>query len=570
MRSPHAKTAIAALVTLAMTFVSCVSPPDPEPPWRGPRLVLLGANGRHLGPGEPYSIPLGGPDRALPLHTPVREALAVRNEGDVSLTLEGLWLVPLGGTRPGELTLLTPRRAADVPLALEPTTLRPGEQLDFDLGVRLAASGIRRAALTARWVEGADVAVEVRALGAGSERLWDPAAVLPSARIAAGSGPDLELRAASVANDNVYVTARGVGGAHDSAAIAARILPDGRVAWEVAIAAVAGADFAPQGICAGEQSVVVVGHLDAPRAQAAAVALDTSGGLRWTRTWEGSPAADGGSLLHCSIKNARVWLAGTESDTAGGTPVRSLVLAASLSDGAPSGSWRTEAQQEAVGVADLAVTRDGGGSVVAEVRGKIGAVTWVAPDGSSTLALPGPAAALALLPEGDVAVAWREPEVTSVGRVGAGGTARWTTTLPALDAIRVRVDGASVVVAGDDGRGLTVAWLGASDGALQKAASLYLAGGNLELGAVSVGRDGLRLVGLGDTDGDGVWYEAAPAWAPRGVRVFPARSGALAPVAGRWDAVAASARPVDDLLRAADRDATAALLVTGLRRSGSE
>jgi hypothetical protein len=493
----------------------------------------------------------------------------VRNEGDVPLTLEGLWLVPLGATRPDELALLAPSRAAEVPLAFDPVTLRPGEQLDFDLGVRLAASGLRRAALTTRWTEGADVAVEVRALGAGSERLWDPAAVLPGARIAAGSRPGLELLAASVANGNTYVAGREERGAHDSSASVARILPDGRVAWEVAIGSVAGAGFAPRGVCAGGQSVVVVGHLEAPREQAAAVALDTSGGLRWARTWEGPPAG-GGALLHCNIKGARVWLAGTESDTAGGAPVGSLVLSASLADGASLGSWRTEGRPEATGIADLAVASDGALAALAEVRGKGGAATWFGDDGADSLALPGPAAALALLPAGDVVVAWREPGRTSVGRVGAEGTARWTSALPALDAIRVSVDGDRVAVVGEDGGGWTVAWLGVTDGTLQQAATLYLGDRPPDLGAASVGRDSLRLVGLGDAHDDILWYEAALVWSPQGVRVFPVRHGELAPVQGWWDAVATSAWPTDDLLSAADPGGEGALLVTGLRRSGSE
>ncbi|TNF25818.1 MAG: hypothetical protein EP329_22335 [Deltaproteobacteria bacterium] len=546
----------------ALPPTACVSPPAPEPPWTGPRLVIVGANGARLGPDRPYAIPLGDGDRALPLRRPLREALAVRNEGDAPLTVRSLALTPLGDTLPEELVLLAPTRAEVEPLVVADVRLAPGEQLDLDVAVWPAVSGLRRAALTVRWAEGTDLAVELRARGEGDARLWDPAVPLPGPRLVPADGAALTPVAVASANGNAYLLGDGEDGA-----TVARVLPDDRLAWVVSLPPLVGRRFVPFGLCARDATLAIVGELTGDDVDhPAVVALDAAGTLRWARTWQDV----NGSALQCALDGPRVWVAGVVHPDTPATSSALTVLAAQSDTGALVHAWRGEPDAEPLWVSALEAGRDEATAWLGGAVGKRGFTLQAGPEDLAGDWLPGPVEALTAAPDGALVVAWGEPRATVVARLDGDGP-RWTSALPPLSGVRLAVEDDALVVAGRGEDGWSVFWLAAMDGGLQDGASLVFAGAAPELASMAAAQDGIALAGV-DGSRPHFWARAPTAWHPRGLPGRDPMSPTLAPVPATWTPTSLGWKAQDtvDRLAAASADDAGAFVLSGLRRGGSE
>ena len=576
------KQALTTLTLLAAAAAAaCTSPPEPQPPWRGRQLTILGANGRHLGPDAAYWLPLGAADRTLPIRTPVREALALRNDGDEPLTLESVFLTPLGDTRPDEFALLAPSRAQEVPLGLLPTRLAPGAQLDLDVWARLAGSGVRHAVLTARWTEGADVAVELRARGDGSERLWDPADPLPSWRLQTRDGGPSAPVAAAFATGNTYTVGRS-GNAPGLLArtLVSRITPEGLLAWSTALEDAGESATVPAGLCVGGQAVVVVGSATGPdgRRRPAVIALGPAGALRWGRSWDVG-AVPGGAMLRCSIAGGILWLAGVGAGDDGAPAARVIALAVRIQDAALIGAW-TSSVRPGVGhgVADVVAAADGGSAVVVGGFGKLGYALRLGWDRASWYDLPGPAVAAAPLDHDELAVAWAEAERTVVARLYGPGATRWVAALGLAGLVRLASDEAGLSVVSDGPAAWIAAGIRPDDGAVQYAAKLFVQGGASHLVAVHSDDAGLWLLGSREAARPQLWYAATVATAARPNVRLPLRVGEVTATTiswwadaalwvSAWDATrdVALAEPPTDAAEDGD-----AFCLTGLQRPGSE
>lgn len=619
------------LALLAGLFAACVPlPSDPSaaaPPSTpvAAELAVLGVNGRLVADDGAYWIPLDAADRQVPLGVATREALALVNTGGSALTIDSLWLTPLGDTVAGELALLAPTRAAAVPLDASGVQLAPGERLDFDVAVRPRASGVRRARLTARWVEGPDLRVELRARVEGDLRLHDaewPTWPAPSWSVAGPEADGLRVDASALHRDNLYLAGRGSAA---SDLLVARVAPEGALQWVTALTGLAatgeagsgGPAAVTRGLCVGGAGVGVVGDRGPANGAPDALIvtwLGRDGALAWRRAWSDESGVRGAA---CVAGDDHLWVVGVAPravcDPAGGCVAApeagaeaersELLVAAFAADGEPLGTWSLSPGDEGALTVAAAIAGRGGGLIVGGRLGDLGYVARLE-DGALDVwhTFAGPVMALSPLERvGWVAVASRLDDGIEIAAVDAGGDVVWRRAVyrdagledgpdgglghglregvdaDGVGAVALASANASLFALIATAPGVAVLELEGGTGAPLAAAQLVVPG-SPHVSAASAAGAGLRfaLAGVGLLGGDEAWYQAAPPEVVVGAEPVVTFTGAIAARDGTlwrdttahlqaWDAAAdAVTRPLDAL-----GDAPADLVVTGLPRPDS-
>lgn len=405
---------------------------------------ILGANGRLIGDGERYWLPL---DHAWPrpLYEPVREAMAVTNGGPGPIVVEALWIRAGDGATEGELTLVEP--GGDRALGAGDRRLTAGEQLDFDVLFAPTASGLRAAELVVRTRDAADRVVELAGLGDGAERLVAERPLRDTRRLRL-PGPAAEADYVRAGDGWVGLAPSGDGGL-----LALRVAAAGAWARRLSVD-----EAGPACVAASDAGVWVVA------AGLRVVALGHDGALRWSRRF----GPGGHAPVACAVSGDRLVVASLD----GGAVDLAFLDAAR---GEAVGRWRLTGP-EPVTRALVALPPSGGALVALEgtaeppvvALARAGGLAWAvalagheqSPDRVTALVAVDDDGAAVLL--GDAAA---EGDASRVVRVRGSGGVAWEARLDVAGATLAQ-DATRLVVVGERRGGVVAVGLERGSGRL--------------------------------------------------------------------------------------------------------